>query len=319
MLIVNWNTRDLLRRCLKSLFENPPKESMEVVVVDNASGDGSAEMVRAEFPQVNLIAPGANTGYAKGNNLAMAAANGEWLLTLNPDTEALALTLQTAIDKLNANPTYGVLGAKQIGLEGETQCSVRGFPSFRGVFGDITGLGKLFKNSSLDSYRRTGFDYNKEQPAPQPMGTFLLFRRSALEQVGELGNGRKGVPETPATEVSIGQGAPSPPFTHSPTLPLQPFDEHFPIFFNEVDLLYRLNKAGWPCLYSPDVEIKHLGGGSTKRVRKSMIWESHKSLMRFFEKHYRTSATAPLLFLLRGLVYLAALVRARGYDAGFKA
>jgi GT2 family glycosyltransferase len=258
---------------------------MEVVVVDNDSKDGSAEMVESEFPTAKLILPGKNTGYAAGNNIAFANASGDWLLTLNPDTEVFPATLQAAVDKLKANPTYGSLGIRQIGLEGETQRSVRGFPGFWGVFGDLSGLGKVFKGSKLDSYRLRAFNYDKEQAAPQPMGTFLLFRKAAIEKVGD---------------------------------PKHPFDEAFPIFFNEVDLLFRLKNAGWPCLYTPDVQIKHVGGMSTKQVKKSMVWESHRSLMRFFEKHYKTPLTAPFLPLLKGLVYFGAWIRARGYDVGFK-
>lgn len=286
VLIVNWNTRDLLRACLTSIFQNPPSEPLEVVVVDNLSRDASADMVRSEFPDVLLVDPGKNTGYAAGNNLAFAVAKGEWLLTLNPDTEVFPSTLQGAIDKLKAKPQFGALGVQQIGVDGQVQHSVRGFPRFWGIFGELSGLSRIFPKSALGRYRQRAFDYSKEQPADQPMGTFLLFKRSALEKVGD---------------------------------PKRPFDEQFPIFFNEVDLLYRLAKAGMPCLYTPDVKVKHLGGESTKQVKKSMIWESHRSLMRFFRKHYRTPATAPFLPLLNGLIFLGALVRARGYDAGFRA
>ncbi|HEY3782458.1 MAG TPA: glycosyltransferase family 2 protein [Fimbriimonadaceae bacterium] len=285
ILIVNWNTRELLRACLNSIFANAPAVEMEVIVVDNASKDRSSDMVANSFPNVLLVNPGKNTGYAAGNNLAFERAKGEWLLTLNPDTEVLPGTLDRAIESLTNHPDYGALGIAQIGVDGTVQSSVRGFPSFMGVFGDLTGLGKLFKKSRFDSYRLRSFDYTKEQPAPQPMGTFLLFRRAALEAIGD---------------------------------PKKPFDEGFPIFFNEVDLLYRMNKSGWPCLYDPSVEIKHLGGESTKQVKKSMIWESHKSLARFFEKHYRTPLTAPFLPLFRGLVLCAAWVRAKGYDVGFQ-
>jgi GT2 family glycosyltransferase len=243
-------------------------------------------MVQDTFPQVQLVLPGKNTGYAAGNNLAFERASGEWLLTLNPDTKMLKGALDNALYALKINPEYGALGIRQVGLDGETQSSVRGFPSFLGVLGDVIGLGKVFKNSRFNSYRLSGFDYDAEQPAPQPMGTFLLFKKEALAAVGN---------------------------------PLKPFDEQFPIFFNEVDLLYRLAKAGWPCLYSPNAKIKHLGGESTKQVRKSMIWESHRSLMRFFEKHYRTPWTAPFLPLLRGFIYLGAFVRARGRHDGFQA
>lgn len=285
ILIVSWNTKDLLRACLASIDRFHPKDEYEVIVVDNASKDGSAEMVEQEFPKVKLANPGKNTGYARGNNIAFEMASGDWLLTLNPDTEVLEGTLQNAVDILKAHEDCGALGVKQIGPDGNAQKSVRGFPGFWGVFGDISGLGKLMPNSKLGSYRMKNFDYEREQIAPQPMGTFLLFRRKALEDIGD---------------------------------PKKPFDESFPIFFNEVDLLYRLKLKGWNCLYTPNVSILHLGGESTKQVRKNMIWESHRSLMRFFEKHYRTRLTAPFMPLLRGLVFAGALVRARGYHAGFQ-
>ncbi len=285
VLIVNWNTKDLLRACIESIRQFPPNEPLEVIVVDNFSSDGSAEMVRERFPDVQLIDPGKNTGYAAGNNLAFERASGQWLLTLNPDTEMVEGTMNNALRILKTYPEYGALGIKQVGADGSIQNSVRGFPSFLGVVGDLSGLGKLFKKTKFNSYRLADFDYELEQPAPQPMGTFLLFRREALEAVGN---------------------------------PKKPFDEQFPIFFNEVDLLYRLDRAGWRCLYTPGASIKHLGGESTKQVRKSMIWESHKSLMRFFEKHYRTPWTAPFLPLMRGVIYLGAFIRARGRHDGFQ-
>ena len=284
VLIVNWNTRDLLRSCLQSIHKFSPTEPYEIIVVDNASSDGSAEMVAKEFPETRLIASQTNTGYARGNNLGFAAANGEWLLTLNPDTEFLDNSLDKAIEILRAHNTIGCLAARLTYPDGRIQRSVRGWPTALGILGDFTGLGRRLPSSRLGSYRLTGFDYAREQAAPQPMGTFLLFRRQALETVGD---------------------------------PKKPFDEAFPIFFNEVDLLYRMHQAGWDCLYSPEVRVVHHGGESTKQVRKSMIWESHRSLVRFLKKHYRTKLNAPGLALFAGLIYVAAFVRARGYDAGF--
>lgn len=285
VLIVNWNTRDLLRACLRSIREHAPRAPYEVIVVDNASTDGSADMVRAEFPEVRLVASALNGGYAAGNNMAFEVAKGDYLLTLNPDTEFLDDSLDRALRTLGEHPDYGCLGIKQIGTDGKIQRSVRGFPTMLTLFGEVTGLGRLFSNGRLGAYRLARFDYEREQPAPQPMGTFLLFRREALAAIGD---------------------------------PRHPFDETFPIFFNEVDLLYRLNEAGWPCLYTPNARILHHGGESTKQVRKSMIWESHRSLVRYLRKHYGTGLRAVGLLMLSAVVYAAALIRAKGYDAGFR-
>jgi GT2 family glycosyltransferase len=282
VLIVNWNTRELLQACLESLRRYPSAMAMEIVVVDNASADGSADMVSAEFTEVKLIISPVNAGYAHGNNLAFQAAQGEYLLTLNPDTEMAAHTLDEAIRALDRHPRAGCLGIRQIGLDGRTQKSVRGFPSFVGILGDILKI----RSGAFDSYRLTIFDYEQEQEAPQPMGTFLMFRREALDAVGDAS---------------------------------RPFDESFPIFFNEVDLLFRLRQAGWSTVYSPVPSVLHHGGESTKQVRRSMIWESHRSLVRFLRKHSGTEAAKIGLLLLAPVIYMAAFVRARGYDAGFRA
>jgi len=281
ILIVNWNTRDLLRKCLHSIEEFPPSEPFEIVVLDNASGDRSAEMVSAEFPRVTLLASAINTGYAAGNNLAFAAASGDFLLTLNPDTELVDFSLDQALSLLRTNSKIGSIGAKQISPDGSIQRSVRGFPSIVGIAGDLLGIA----SGPFGSYRLPNFDYEVEQLAPQPMGTFLMLRREALASVGDAQS---------------------------------PLDESFPIFFNEVDLLFRLDQAGWKCLYSPRVRIMHHGGEGTKQVKRAMIWESHRSLVRFLAKHRVHWWNAPLYWLVFGIVYLGAFARARGYSAGFR-
>jgi hypothetical protein len=285
ILIVNWNTRAFLDACLQSTRSLPANLNREVIVVDNASKDGSAAMVRERYPEVILVEPGANLGYAAGNNAAFARSSGDYLLTLNPDTEFTDDSLVEAIEILAADACAGALGAMQIGPDGEIQQSVRGFPSAFGIFGDVTGLGRRFPKGRIDAYRLSGFDYRVQQLAPQPMGTFLLFKRNALEAIGDA---------------------------------KAPFDPAFPIFFNEVDLLLRLNKAGWHCLYAPSVHIKHHGGESTKQVRKSMIWESHRSLVRFLWKHRSNPLSVIGLGPLAVMIYAAAFVRARGYDRGFR-
>ncbi len=276
VLIVNWNTRDLLRACLASIHRFPPDEPYEVIVVDNASSDGSAEMVKDGFPWVRLIEPGANTGYAKGNNIAFGAAKGEWFLTLNPDTEFEDKSIQIALNELRVKTDFGACAVRLVGPDGRRQDSIRAFPTVGGILSDLMGKG--------DKYRLSAFDYTNPGPAPQPMGTFLLFRRKALEAVGD---------------------------------PHAPFDERFPIFFNEVDLLKRMADKGWPCWYSAAGHVVHHHGASTSKVKKAMVWESHKSLVRYFGKHLRFPALL-LLPLIAVAAYMAAFVRAKGYHAGFR-
>lgn len=278
VVIVNWNTRDALRACLASLQRSEPQLA-RVIVVDNASKDGSAEMVRAEFPEVKLIESGKNLGYAAGNNLGFLHATEEFILTLNPDTEVGPESLRTAVEILQSAPAYGSLSCRFIGPDGNVQASVRAFPTYQAILDEIKPWRKRHR-----TYRLPNFDYQTEQPCPQPMGTFILFRREALVRVGD---------------------------------PNQPFDERFPIFFNEVDLLYRLQNAGFPSLFTPQVEIKHHGGLSTRQVRREMIWESHNSLYRFFEKHTALCSPAQLRTLKR-LLKWGAWIRARGTSEGFR-
>jgi GT2 family glycosyltransferase len=128
ILIVNWNTREMLRACLTSIVSKQVQIPTEIIVVDNASHDGSAAMVAADFPSVKLIRAPGNLGYAEGNNLAFAAAKGSWLLTLNPDTEVPAGVLDSAVLTLAQHQDCASLSVKFIGPEGEIQQSVRGFP-----------------------------------------------------------------------------------------------------------------------------------------------------------------------------------------------
>lgn len=286
ILIVNWNTRDLLDACLASVVQF--SSDVEVIVVDNASSDGSAAMIAAKHPWVKLISSAKNLGYAGGNNLAYSHSSGEFVLLLNPDTKIYEDTLALAVSTLIGLPEYGALGARQIFTDGTTQASVRGFPSFWGLVGDFTKLGRLIPG--LDSYRLGRFDYNKAQDVPQPMGTFLLLKREAIESMQSNLSNKSNVIASPL------------------------MDENFPIFFNEVDLLFRLRQMGWKTWYEPTVRVLHHGAEGTKQVRKNMIWESHRSLVRFLEKH----RLVPFLPILRPLILLAAFIRARGVHEGFK-
>jgi N-acetylglucosaminyl-diphospho-decaprenol L-rhamnosyltransferase len=274
--IVNWNTCDLLRRCLESINSHLPTEPCEIIVVDNASSDGSADMVQAQFPSVILLRQNSNVGYAAANNIAIQRAKGEWILLLNPDTAFEDESLEISLGRLKALPSVGALAIKLVGEDGRTQRSIRAFPRPLPILFEIAGLSKLFPRSSVfAAYRAPTFNYESEGPAEQPMGTYLLFRKEAIDAVG-------------------------------------PMDERFPIFFNDVDLLWRLNRIGWQIWYTPQAHVRHLGGGSTKQVRRAMIWESHISLERYYWKWYSRWWNWPLLLVFSLLLRVGAFLRARG-------
>ncbi|MFM9873284.1 MAG: glycosyltransferase family 2 protein [Fimbriimonadaceae bacterium] len=283
VVIVNWNTKDKLRACLNSIQVQLVKPA-QIIVIDNNSSDGSAEMVTSDFPKVILCPELKNHGYAKGNNIGLKLATSEYILTLNPDTELPPDNLEQAVKVLAQHRECGALSCKFIGPEGETQKSVRGFPSILGILGQLTKLDRLLPETDFASYTLPNFDYNVSQIGPQPMGTYLLFRRSILSKF---------------------------------TDPTQPYDEQFPIFFNEVDLLYRMKKAGYACWYESSLLIFHHHGSSTKQARKSMIWESHMSLVRYFKKHAVGLERIAIPFIAIASIAGAA-IRARGFSAGFR-
>jgi len=272
-------------KCLSSVYLFPPACPFEIIVVDNRSSDGSAAATEEQFPSVNLIRSEKNLGYALGNNRAFEEATGDILLTLNPDTQFIDDSLTKCVEFMKSHSDIAALGAKQLNPGHTVQRSIRGFPTFLGVFGDITGFGRLYPGSGFDSYRLNNFDYSKEQIAPQPMGTFLLFRKSMLAKVADV---------------------------------KQPFDSQFPIFFNEVDLLFRMQNEGLKCMYVPSISLLHWGGESTKQTKKIVIWESHLSLIRYWRKHLKGPLNRLILALLIPIIWAGAFIRAKGYSRGFR-
>lgn len=268
ILIVNWNTRDYLRACLLSLQATCASSTPEVIVVDNASHDGSAEMVRAEFPAVQIIANAKNVGYAEGNNQAFEVAQGEWIWLLNPDTEVLDDALATLLTFLQRDERRGAVASALIDVyTGQPQRSCRTFPTPAALWCEASGLARLYPCSRRFGFYRMGWwRYHDARPIEQPMASSLLLRRSAIEAAGGL------------------------------------FDEQFPIFFNDVDLCWRLRAGGWQIWYLPTAHVRHHGGASTIQVKPEMIAASHLALQRFYAKHYRATLAAPLYYATLALI-----------------
>jgi GT2 family glycosyltransferase len=226
----------------------------EVIVVDNASADGSAAMVRAEFPEALLIANEENRGYAAANNQGIERAVGAFVMLLNPDTEVPGPAPAAMLGFLRDHPKAGAVAPRLVHPDGRVQESVRGWPTPAGLIEEATGL-QIAKLQSR--YRVPVAGLTEPAAVPQPMTSCLVVRREALEQVGLL-------------------------------------DERFPIFFNDVDFCFRLWAAGWEIWYLPAVRILHHGGASTRQVRPRMIRESHRGLIAFYAKHYRGRLPAPV-------------------------
>ena len=266
--IVNWNTTELLRRCLRSIFDNPPEAELEVIVVDNASADFDGEAIAREFAQVRFIANDSNVGYARGNNQAIAASSGDYVLLLNPDTEVRPGALQALIEFMETHPEAAAAGGKLVRPDGTIDQCCRGFPSPLALFSEYFGLARLCpKCRVLGAYRMTYFAFDRVAECDQVMGSCMIVSHKALDQVGL-------------------------------------FDEGFPIFFNEVDWCFRAKQSGWKLYFTPDAEILHLGGQSAKQVKARMRMESQRSLRRFYEKHYKPRLFPPVYWLVMAGIWL---------------
>lgn len=232
IIIVSWNTKNLLQKCLESIYATSQVGNFEVFVVDNNSADGSAAMVSEKFPQVKLIASKENLGFAKANNLAIKEATGEYLLILNPDTELYPETLSGALAFMTAHPDAGAMGCKMVYPDGRNQPSVRRLPTIWPITLLLLKLPKIFPNlRAIKHYLAEDFDYSQTQVVEQIMGAFMLIHKKVIERVGA-------------------------------------FDERFFTWFEEVDLCRRIVDAGYKIYYYPDIKIIHHGGQSFSQQKK---------------------------------------------------
>jgi len=255
IIIVNWNVRDLLEKCLTSIFKQTQGISFEVFVIDNDSTDKSVEMVKEKFPQVKLIANRENRGFAAANNQGIKKARGEFVLLLNPDTEILDNALAKMVNFMRENKNVGVAGCKLLNSDKTLQPSVRRFPT---LFSQVLILFKIHhflpNLKTFRQYFAKDFDYSKTQEADQVMGAFFMIREEIFDQIGYL-------------------------------------DENYFIWFEEVDFCKRVKNAGWKVIYTPGAKVVHHCSQSFKQVlslKKQRIF--NKSLSYYFKKHYSFSA-----------------------------
>jgi GT2 family glycosyltransferase len=277
IVIVSWNVREDLRECLQSLLreEGSRLESgeIEIIVVDNASTDGTAEMVNLEFPQVKLLVNSQNLGYTKANNIGINHSRGKYILLLNPDTVVHQGALQALIDCAESHPEAGIIGAKLLNPDGSVQRSARSFPDIGAGLFRNTFLGRLFPNNPfVRRYLLTDFGYDEVREVDWVSGAAMLVRRDLIERIGSL-------------------------------------DERFWAYCEDVDLCWRAWQAGYKVLFCPNAVITHkVGRSSDQRLVPSLI-QHHKSMWLFYLKNYRHRYPL-LLFPLIGLGILLRLAGA---------
>jgi N-acetylglucosaminyl-diphospho-decaprenol L-rhamnosyltransferase len=264
VIIVNWNVRDLLRRCLLSILA-PPHSNLEIVVVDNASSDGSIDMVRTEFPGVHLVVNNQNRGFTAANNQGLGVSRGRYLLLHNPDTEVVGDALTTMLSYMDAHPDVGVLGPKLLYPDGSLQPSRRRFPTFATALLESTVFQEWWpENRTLRRYYMADTADDAVQPVDWVVGACLLVRRQAYEQVGGL-------------------------------------DEGYFMYSEELDWCKRLKAAGWEVVYLPSATIIHHEGKSSEQVIASRHIHFQSSKVRYFRQHHGTlQAEALRAFLLAG-------------------
>jgi hypothetical protein len=275
IIIVNWNTCRFLEECLQSVYDQTKIIDFEVIVIDNASTDGSAEMVKRVFPNVILIENKENRGFAAANNQGIKAGKGKYFLLLNSDTIILDNAVEKVVKFSDSHDKAAVVACKTLNFDRSLQPNCFMFPSVLNLFLSTFYLCHLFpRNSFFGRERMSWWDWKDSREVDVVTGCFMFVRREAIDLVGMM-------------------------------------DDSYFMYFEETDWCYRFKKAGWKILFIPDAEIIHLGGSSSKQVRSEMLQQHIRSMLLFFRKHrsrlsYRLACLLlAICFFLRAPFWLA--------------
>ncbi len=268
VVVVSWNTRELLRDCLGSLYAATHLAS-EVIVVDNGSSDGTLGMLAVDFPDVRVIRNETNRGFAAANNQGIAIALGRYLLLLNSDTVVHADALDRLVAFMEVHPEAGACGPQLLNPDGSLQRSGRAFPTlFQGVVA-LVPMPLALRRALAEPIEKR--DYNQVAIVDEVMGSALLLRRAAIEQVGRL-------------------------------------DEHFFFLGEDVDLCWRLSKGGWKIYYVPQAVVTHLGGGSRRQLSERTSLQAQRGYVLLFRKH-RPGLPASLITIITVFITLLKAVK----------
>lgn len=262
VVVLSWNTRDLTLACLQALSIDTPRYSREIVVIDNGSGDGSADAIAARFPAVCLVRNPDNRGYAGGHNQGAALATGEFLCTLNSDTEVTPGALDLLVDFLHSHPDHGGVSPRLLNLDGTVQRACMRFPGLGTALCFDTVFGRFWPGKAVARrYFMKEFDHLTSRDVHQPPGAVFVVRRSEYLEMGGL-------------------------------------DEVLFLFFNDVDFCRRLWQRGRRIHYLAEATVTHHGGASTKAFDKFVVvW--HRNRMAYYRKHYGPLATPYLRLIVR--------------------
>ncbi|MFC5861911.1 glycosyltransferase family 2 protein [Acidicapsa dinghuensis] len=271
IVIVSFNTRDVLRQSLQTVVQETGNLKIEVFVVDNNSRDGSVEMVHSEFPFVLALSSAVNLGFGAANNLALKQARGKYIVLLNSDAFLRPDALRLAFQHMENAPKVGLAGGRLMSRDSSWQPSARMFPSLRSDFLAMSGLAHRFRDSRFFGYSdRTWADPTEPAQVDWVPGAFSIIRADALRQVGF-------------------------------------FDPDFFLYSEEVDLCRRIKNAGFNIMYWPDIEIIHIGGESSRQMNSFEMshvgaqltrWRMRSTLLYYRKHHGSTAWRAKMLELL---------------------
>lgn len=251
IVIVNYNTRQLTLAALESVYSSTCSFTYEVLLVDNASSDGSVASIREYYPGVILIENSENVGFARANNQAMRIASGKYILLLNSDTVIETDTLEVMLRYMEGHPTVGASGCKILLPDGSLdRACKRGFPTPAASFYYAFGFSRFFPNKpKFNGYQLGHLSSDESYPIDCLVGAFMLVRRSVIDQVGML-------------------------------------DETFFMYGEDIDWCYRIKQAGWKIYYYAETKIIHYKGASSRRRPFKIVYEFHRAMYLFHRKHY---------------------------------
>lgn len=270
IVIVNYNTKDLLKQTIESVINNTKGIKYEIWVVDNSSKDGSVEMVQEEFKDVKLIASKENLGFPKGNNVAIKKATGRYVLLLNSDTKVIGDNLQNCVDYMDKHKEIGALGCKVELADGilDHACK-RGFPTPEASLYYFLKLHKIMKNKrKYGAYTASYLGEDEIGEVDALTGAFMMIPRAVIDKVGML-------------------------------------DEEFFMYGEDIDWCYRIKEAGYKIMYYPKEKIIHYKGSSSKKKKAKTTYEFHRAMILFYRKHYNDKYN----IFVKILVYIGVALR----------
>lgn len=266
IVIVSWNTCEILRNCLRSVYEQTHGVSFEVIVIDNSSSDDSAAMVKEKFPKVILIENTENRGFAAANNQGMKIATGRYVLLLNSDTIVLDNAIVRTVTFDDGYPEAAVVGCRVLNPDRTLQKTCFMFPSLLNMFLSSTYLYKLFtKSKFFGREQMTWWDRNDIREVDVATGCFMLVRKEAIQKVGMM-------------------------------------DEQFFMYGEETDWCYRFKQAGWKVMFTPVGNIIHYGGVSSSKMAAKMTLQLRGAILQFIAKRY-SKGTYILSCILTGTFF----------------